>query len=98
MKIAIIVAALLLATFTVVGAEATSPKTTTTTNKCVVYSLNGVYSGGIQVVSPDTVTYRQIDSGSYWLQFSSSSGGKFKVDTLGVSPLPPPPDVCVGIV
>lgn len=99
MKIAIVVVAILLATTFTVGTAKAAPavpkNATTTNNVCLVYSINGVYSGGIAINSPNTVSYKTQDGHIFlWLPGME----RIRVDTLAVSPLPLPPDVCVGIV
>ena len=71
------------------------PNATTVTDVCVVYEMDGVFSGGIPVVWPETVSYRYNgnDGISLWLP----SQERLKVDWLGVGPLPPD-RTCVGIV
>lgn len=69
------------------------PNVVTTTNVCLVYSVDGIYSGGIPITPPQNVSYRQIDSSPYFLWLPNQD--RKKVDTLSVTPLTP--EGCVGI-
>ena len=66
----------------------------TVTNVCVLYGVDGVFSGGITVVYPSAVSFKSQDS-FYFLWLPGLD--RIKVDYLSVSPLPPD-DICVGIV
>lgn len=98
MKVFIVVAALLLVTVFTVGTANAAPaipkSATTTTNVCIVYSIDGIYSGGIGVHAPETVSFKSQDS-FYFLWLPGQD--RLRVDTLGISPLPPD-EICVGIV
>ncbi len=75
-------------------ADAYAPRQLTTTNVCVVYAVDGVYSGGIAIVAPETVTYRQLKSGGAVLWLPGQD--RLKVDYLSVTPLPPGETECAG--
>lgn len=66
---------------------------TTTTNVCVIYSVNGILSGGVPVISPDTVSYRYngVDGIFLWLP----NQDRLTVDTLSLTPMIDPTQ-CVG--
>lgn len=95
-----IVAALLLATFafTTAGSVQAAPSVPrsaeTVTNVCVVYSANGVFSGGIPVVYPNAVSIKSQD-GFYFLWLPGQD--RLKVDFLSVTLLPPDQS-CLGIL
>ncbi len=97
--VAIVAVALLLGGFIAIGskveaAPAVPRNAETETNKCVLYSANGVFSGGIPVVYPATVSYKLQDS-FYFLWLPGQD--RLKVDTLSVTALPPDGS-CFGII
>ena len=97
MKGFIIVAAILFATYATVKAEASPAiphSAETLTDVCLVYSVDGAYFGGIGIHSPNTVSVKSQD-GFFFLWLPGRD--RIKVDTLGISPLPPD-NTCVGIV
>ena len=77
-------------------ADAYAPRQLTTTNVCVVYAMDGVYSGGIAIVAPETVTYKHLKSGGAFVTLPGQD--RLKVDYLSVTPLPPGETECAGIV
>jgi len=95
---AVAVASVLLAGSFFVASHAEAkvpPIATTATNVCVIYSVDGVYSGGIPIVWPATVSYRYVgQSGSAFLWLPGQD--RLRVDTLSVTPLPP--GGCFGIL
>ncbi|HET9476482.1 MAG TPA: hypothetical protein VFP63_03235 [Dehalococcoidia bacterium] len=78
-------------------AEARVPHSATTvTNVCLVYSVDGIYSGGVPVAWPATISYRYVGpSGGAFLWLPS--GERLRVEYLSITPLSPD-NVCIGIV
>jgi len=72
-----------------------TPNATTVTDVCLVYKVDGVFSGGIPVTWPATVSYRQNGNDGIFLWLPGQD--RMRVEWLGVGPLPPD-RTCVGIV
>lgn len=72
------------------------PNASTVTNVCLVYEDDGLFSGGIAVFWPETVSYRYIGgSGDAFLWLPD--GRRLRVEYLGISPLQPG-EACIGIL
>ena len=59
---------------------------TTDTNVCLVYESGGIFSGGLAVMEPQTVSYRHLNDGgsaSLWLPRRE----RIRVDSLAVVPV-----------
>ena len=66
----------------------------TETNVCVVYQADGLWSGGIPVMEPETVSYRYSGNSIFlWLP----NQDRLRVDSLSVTPISLPED-CQGLL
>lgn len=68
----------------------------TVTDVCVVYTIDGVSSGGIPVIQPDTVSYKPLDGRGFFLWLPGQD--RIRVDTLSMQLLPPGQTTCAGIL
>ena len=69
---------------------------TTNTNVCLVYESGGIFSGGLPVMEPQTVSYRHVNDGGSALLWLPGRD-RLRVDSLAVVPVSSTRE-CAGVL